>query len=628
MTSEVGRKYPVGAELVGDGATFRVWAPRRNRVVAVISGSQEARLTLTDEGDGHFSGHAAGVRAGDRYYFLLDDDAYRYPDPASRFQPDGVHGASQIVDHGTYQWHDQAWKGVELPGQVIYELHIGCFTPEGTYRSATEKFAHLVETGITVIELMPVSEFHGDYGWGYDGVYWYAPTRNYGTPDDLRYLIDKAHEHGLAVILDVVYNHFGPTGNYTGAFSEHYVSHRHPTEWGDAINYDSKGAEGVREFVVQNAAFWIAEYHFDGLRLDATQAIIDDSPRHVLTDLSIAARATAGDRSVILVAENEHQDVRHVDPVEKEGGFGLDGLWNDDYHHSCRVAATGHAEFYYGDYSGQPQEILAATRWGYLYQGQYTSRAKRFRGTLAWQVPSWQFVNCLQNHDQVSNSAHGKRLHQLTSPGRARALTTLTLLSPGTPMLFMGEEFNATAPFLYFADHEVDLADLVRTGRWEYLRRFPRIAGTEKSTVKLADPSDRNTYETCKLDWNERTQHEEAWRLHHDLLKLRRTDPVFAAQDKSKLHGAVIGPEQFLLRWLDADGADRLLIVNLGRDFAWHPASEPLIAAPLHKRWQLMFSSEDELYGGSGTAMLNTKDWYLPGHAAIVLTPVPSDESA
>lgn len=619
MTTATKRRYAVGAEVVEGGVHFRVWAPRRERV-SVLLAQDGLRIALNPEADGYFSALWEGSPVGTRYFYQLDSDPMRYPDPASRYQPSGVHGASEVVDPHAYAWRETEWRGMQLPGQVIYEMHVGCFTAEGTWRAAETKLAHLVDTGVTLIELMPVSEFDGDFGWGYDGVCWYAPTRLYGTPDDLRHFVDTAHGHGLGVLLDVVYNHFGPTGNYTGAFSQYFVSERHPTEWGDAINYDAAGAAGVRQFVTENAAYWIDEFRLDGLRIDATQSIYDDSSRHILADLSEAARAAAGDRPIILVAENESQEVRHVEAID-QGGFALDGLWNDDFHHACRVAATGHSEYYYADYAGTPHELLAATRWGYLYQGQYTPTSKRWRGTPAWHLPAWRFINCLQNHDQVANSAHGRRLHLLTSPGRYRALTVLWLLGPATPMLFMGQEFAASAPFLYFADHEVDLARLVREGRWEFLRRFPRIAGREGSTASLPDPSDRTTFEASKLNWDERKSHSADWELHRDLLKLRRADPVFSRQDKASLHGTVIGAESFLLRWFDPEHNDRLMIVNLGRDTRWLPAAEPLIAAPSGTRWELLFSSDDESYGGSGTAMLNTRDWHLPGHATMVLAP-------
>lgn len=630
MAQPAQRMLPFGAEIIDGGVDFRVWAPRRSQVCVHFSDGTD-RLPLSAESNGFFSGRRHGIGPGTRYSFRLDDEDYAYPDPASRFQPTGVHGESEVVDPSAYRWRDDLWHGVELPGQVIYEMHIGCFTSEGTWRAAEAKLEGLRALGITVLEVMPIAEFRGDFGWGYDGVKWFAPTRNYGTPDDFRHFVDTAHQLGLAVILDVVYNHFGPTGNYTGAFSPYFISKRHATEWGDAINFDGEGAQSVRDFVTENVKYWIREFHLDGFRLDATQSIYDDSPRHLLADLSVAARAaaktgTGQQREIILVAENETQDVRHVEGVSSNG-FGLDGLWNDDFHHTCRVAATGHAEFYYADFSGTAQELISATQFGYLFQGQYSHASKRWRGTPAWHIPGWRFVTFLQNHDQVANSAHGSRLPELTSPGVYRALTTLWLLGPGTPMFFMGQEFGTRTPFRYFADHEVEIANLVRQGRSDALRQFPRIAGIGESSIALLDPTDHDTFQACKLDWSNYRDDLPDVLVHRDLLRLRRDDPTFSQQDKSMIHGAVINQDCFVLRWHNhsADGRlDRLLLINLGRDLRWQPSAEPLLAPPAGMRWRTTFSSEDPQYGGSGTALLKTTDWLIPGHAAILAEPAPT----
>ncbi len=623
------RLLPAGAELTGDGTSFRVWAPRRKRVQVVLlgaNGKEERSLALEGEENGYFRGHVSGVGAGSLYAFRLDDDSYLYPDPYSRFQPQGVHGPSEVIDPQAFAWDEAPWKGVKLQGQVLYELHLGTFTPEGTWAAAADKLSHLREVGVTLVEVMPVADFDGEFGWGYDGVCWFAPCRLYGRPDDFRRFVEAAHRLGLGVILDVVYNHFGPSGNYTAAFSPYYVSHKHKTDWGDAINYDGEQSGPVREMVAANAAYWVREFHLDGLRLDATQTIYDDSQDHILAMLGRAARAAAGVRSIVIFAENETQQVRHVEPPE-QGGYGLDGLWNDDFHHACRVAASGHTEFYYGDYTGTPQELISAAKRGYLYQGQWNVRQKAHRGSPTRGLPAAHFVTFLQNHDQVSNSAHGLRSHLITSPGRHRALTTLFLLAPGTPLLFMGQEFSASSPFPFFADHEVDLAKLVRDGRWEFLRSFPRAAGCAAKS-QLPDPADRATFEAAKLDWSERQRHGEALRLHQDLLALRRDDPTFAQQDAEMLEGAVLGSEAFLLRWYSGDGNDRLLLVNLGRDLHWRPAAEPLLAPPLGRDWKLLWSSEDPCYGGSGTALLQTQDWIVPGHTAVVLQEAPRDEAA
>jgi maltooligosyltrehalose trehalohydrolase len=622
------RAKPIGAEVEPDGVNFRLWAPRRKRVQVVFvdpQGDERSRRDLAPCDNGYFASTIAEAAAGDLYWFQVDDESKRYPDPASRFQPRGVHGPSQVVDWRAYNWQDGDWPGVELRGQVLYELHIGAFTVDGTWAAAMDRVAHLRDVGVTLIEVMPVAEFQGDFGWGYDGVYWFAPTRLYGRPDDFRAFVDHAHQLGVGVILDVVYNHFGPTGNYLAAYSPYFVSKRHATEWGEALNFDGEGAGPVREFVAANAAHWLREYHLDGLRLDATQAIYDDSDEHILAAITRSARAAARN-PILIFAENEHQRVAHVeppvDPPQRGGGYGMDGLWNDDFHHACRVAATGHAEFYYADYNGSPQEIMSALRWSYLYQGQWTERQGRFRGTPARHIAAPHFVHFLQNHDQVANSAKALRTHMLTSPGRYRALTALLLLGPQTPMLFMGQEFAASNPFLYFADHEVDIAALVREGRWEFLRCFPRTASFE--LLGLPDPSERSTFERSKLDWAEAERHGETMLLHRDLLRIRKGDPIFSRQDARMIEGAVMGSEAFVLRWCDDHYDDRLMLVNLGRDFDWRPVAEPLMAAPPGRTWELMWASDDPRYGGSGAAMLNTKQWSVPGHAALVMRPGPA----
>jgi maltooligosyltrehalose trehalohydrolase len=619
------RRLPVGAEVQpGGGAHFRVWASRRQRVEVVLergpsSAAEAMTVPLAADGNGYFSGFAPMARAGMVYRYRLDGgDAY--PDPASRFQPQGPHGPSQLVDPGTFRWTDKDWGGVPLPGQVIYEMHVGTFTPEGTWEAAGRQLPELADLGVTVLEVMPVAEFPGRFGWGYDGVDLFAPTRLYGQPDDFRRFVDRAHAAGLGVILDVVYNHLGPDGNYLKEFAPAYFSTQHGTEWGEALNYDGANSGPVREFFVANAGYWIDEYHLDGLRLDATQSIFDDSPEHILAAISRRVRQAAGGRATLVVAENEPQLVRLVRPIDR-GGYGLDGLWNDDFHHSAMVALTGHNEAYYADYLGTPQEFISAVKWGYLYQGQrYTWQRKR-RGTPTFGVPPAAFVTFVQNHDQVANSGRGYRVHQLTSPGRFRAMTALLLLAPGTPMLFMGQEFAASSPFSFFADHHPELARLVRQGRATFLEQFRSLC-TPDIQACFDDPGAEETFRRCKLDFAERQRHEEVYRLHRDLLRLRREDPVFRAQRPGGVDGAVLGPEAFVLRFFGRDGDDRLLLVNLGRDLHLDPAPEPLLAPPEGRTWEVGWASESAGYGGHGVAPVETEEnWRIPGHAAVVLRP-------
>jgi maltooligosyltrehalose trehalohydrolase len=435
--------------------------------------------------------------------------------------------------------------------------------------------------------------------------------------------VDEAHGHGLAVILDVVYNHFGPDGNYLREFSLDYFTDRHETDWGEPINFDGPGSGPVREFFLANARAWIDEFHMDGLRLDATQSIFDESDEHVLAAIGREVRAAARGRETIIVAENEPQQTRLVRARER-GGYGLDGLWNDDLHHSAMVALTGKREAYYTDYRGSPQELISAVKWGYLYQGQRYKWQRSRRGTPALDLPPSAFVAFIENHDQVANSAFGRRVHQMTSPGRYRALTAFLLLSPPTPMLFQGQEFASSAPFLYFAAHAGELGDKVREGRAAFLMQFPSIASPEMMAA-LPDPSDPDTFERCKLDFAERGRHESIYAMHRDLIRLRRRDPVFRAQRPRGVDGAVLGPEAFLLRFFGAEGGDRLLLVNLGVDLALDPAPEPLLAPPADTLWRVLWSSDDVAYGGAGIAPLESRaNWRIPGHAAVVLEPMPA----
>ncbi|HEY8149881.1 MAG TPA: malto-oligosyltrehalose trehalohydrolase [Vicinamibacteria bacterium] len=616
------RRLPVGAEILPSGeAHFRVWAPRRRSVEVTLEGG---RTPLSAEGAGYFSGTVREARAGALYKYRLDGGE-SFPDPASRFQPEGPHGPSQVIDPAAYPWRDRAGKGLSLPGQVLYEMHVGTFTTEGTWDAARGELPALRELGVTVVEVMPVADFAGRFGWGYDGVDLFAPTHLYGTPDAMRAFVDEAHRQGMGVILDVVYNHLGPEGNYLPQFSERYFTDKYGTEWGQPFNYDGEDSAPVREFIVANAAYWITEFRLDGLRLDATQSMHDASPEHVLAAIAREARRAAGERSVILVAENEPQDTRLARPVE-EGGYGIDALWNDDFHHSAMVALTGRREAYYTDYRGAPQELVSALKYGYLYQGQrYRWQGKR-RGTPTFGLPRPAFVTFIQNHDQVANSAHGLRAHALTSPGRWRALTALMLLAPGTPMLFQGQEYASSKPFLFFADHQGDLSTAVHAGRRNFLSQFRSLALPEWST-SVPDPSDLATFERCRLDHAERDRHPEAWALHCDLIRLRREDAVLSRQGEDGLDGAVLGPHAFAIRFFGASGDDRLLVVNLGADEHFSPAPEPLSAPPPGRLWTVRWSSEARVYGGSGTFPPDSADgWRLPGESAVLL--VPSAEAA
>lgn len=614
------RRFPIGAEpTAGGGTDFRVWAPKRKKVEVVIEGGSTAELSRGP--DGYFAGVVERAGAGALYRYRLDGgDAF--PDPASRFQPEGPHGPSQVIDPAQFTWSDSGWRGCPIDGQVIYEMHVGTFTREGTWEAARRELPELASAGITVVEVMPVSEFPGRFGWGYDGVYWFAPTHIYGQPDQFRRFIDDAHQAGIGVALDVVYNHFGPDGNYLKQYADDYFTDRYANEWGEALNFDGENAGPVREFVTANAAYWAGEYHIDGLRLDATQQIFDASPENIMTVLAKSFRAAARERKTFVVAENESQHSRLARPVE-QGGVGLDGLWNDDFHHTVRVAATGHYEAYYSDYRGRPQELISTAKYGYLFQGQRYTWQVKDRGSPAWGLRPAQFVTYIQNHDQVANSSRGERLHRLTSPGTFKALTAFLLLAPGTPMLFQGQEFAASSPFLYFADHNDSLRPLVQEGRIQFLSQFPSLAQPEVRAI-LDDPGDPMTFERCKLDLSERRTHAAIYHLHKDLLRLRREETAL----RGRMDGAVLSESAFLLRFFAENGDDRLLVINLGLDWTLDPAPEPLLAPPQGRVWALQWSSEDPAYGGTGTAPFEVAaNWRFPGRAAVLLRPKEPKDS-
>jgi maltooligosyltrehalose trehalohydrolase len=630
------RRYPIGAEPAPEGGVhFRVWAPRRKTVEVVIesplpggpdSGPGSVTLSgmqpsgsglLKPEPNGYFSGLVPNAAPGSLYRLRLDGQR-AFPDPASRFQPQGPHGPSQVIDPSAFSWHDQTWPGISLKGQVIYELHIGTFTPEGTFESALRELPELARAGFTVIEIMPVADFPGRFGWSYDGVGLFAPAAIYGTPQDLCRFVDAAHRIGLGVMLDVVYNHVGPDGNYLKQFSEDYFTDRYDNEWGDAINYDGANSCPVREWVVTNARYWVEEFHLDGLRLDATQQIFDSSAENIMAALARGAREAAAPRKVVITAENEAQHAKLARPLEC-GGYGIDALWNDDFHHSARVAMTGLNEGYYGDYRGQPQEFISAIKHGFLYQGQIYKWQKKRRGAPAFDLDPAQFVIYLQNHDQIANSCRGRRIHQITTPGRYRAMSALLLLAPGTPLVFQGQEFAASNHFYFFADHKPELQRPTREGRIRFLSQFESLAQPEMCDFHI-DPCNPATFVASKLDLSERQSHAEVYQLYKDLLRLRREDAVFSQQKAAGVDGAVLAAEAFVLRFFGGRGEDRLLLVNLGTHLHLDRVPDPLLAPPEDAVWHLLWSSENPHYGGCGTPPVEDENnWHLPAHAALVM---------
>ncbi|MGZ3456910.1 MAG: malto-oligosyltrehalose trehalohydrolase [Archangium sp.] len=611
----------LGARPRDQGRThFRVWAPRRRRVDVCVHEAGGLRyLPLEASGRGYFEG-THPVAAGSLYKYRLDGGEC-FPDPCSRFQPEGPHGPSQVVDPTRYAWKDGDWPGVTLKGQVLYELHVGAFTPEGTYEAAARKLPLLEGLGVTTLELMPLHTCPGRFNWGYDGVQLFAPHPAYGGPDDLRRLVDEAHRLGLGILVDVVYNHLGPDGNYLAQYSEGYFNKKYPNEWGDPTNFDDGEAAGPsRDFFVQNACYWVSEYHFDGLRLDATQSLYDASPRHIVGELVERVREAAGQRRVLVIAENEPQDVKLVTPPS-EKGYGVDALWVDDFHHSAKVAATGRSEAYLMDYCGTAQELLSCALRNSLYQGQYYQWQKKARGSPLLRTEAKHVVFYLQNHDQLANALKGERLHQQVGPARTRALTAFFLLLPQTPMLFMGQEFFASSPFLYFVDHPPELQELVRQGRDDFLSQFPSARqALEEEGHRV--PFGEEAFRHSKLDWSERERNTGVLALHRELLRLRREDPVFARQDLKSVAGAVLSPHALVLRYFGSEQeGDRLVLLNLGTELEVAPCPEPLLAPPPGNKWRLLLASEQVRYGGMGTPPFAEESrMRVPGQTSLVLT--------
>ena len=504
-----------GAVPEREGVRFRLWAPAAHRV-DVVSDSGEVLSPMRRMDGGFFDATVGAARPGLLYRYRTDGGT-AYPDPASRFQPEGVHGPSMVIDPGRYRWRDGDWPGVAREDLVFYELHVGTFTPEGTFAAARGRLPYLKELGVTAVELMPVAEFPGRWNWGYDGAALFAPSRAYGTPDDLRAFTDEAHRVGLAVFLDVVYNHFGPDGAYAAALSPYFFTKAHTTPWGGAINLDGEMSETVRRFFVENALHWLVEYHLDGLRLDAVHAIIDESPRHFLRQLADEVHVLSGPRRC-LVAE-DHRNLNTVLAPAEESGYGIDAVWNDDFHHQVRRLLAGDADGYFMDFTDSTRELAAILRSGWLYTGQHARYFGGRRGTDPTRIPLTRFVQFIQNHDQVGNRPTGDRITAAVPLASFRAATALLLFAPQLPSIFMGQEWAAETPFRYFTDHGPELGRLVTEGR---KREFQRFAGF---AAEVPDPQDPSTFRISRLDWNEaqREPHAGISRLYQDFLRHRRT---------------------------------------------------------------------------------------------------------
>jgi maltooligosyltrehalose trehalohydrolase len=567
-------------------------------VEAVIRG--RGIIRLEPAGDGYFAGRDPEGCAGDLYQFRLGGDA-AFPDPASRYQPEGVHGPSQVVDASGYPWrHPARARRVALDDLVIYELHIGTFTPEGTFLAAIERLPALAELGINAVEIMPLADFPGRWNWGYDGVALYAPSRAYGKPDDLRALVDAAHGLGLSVMLDAVYNHLGPDGNYFGAYTPEYFNARHKTPWGDGLNFDGPHCGPVRDFFRGNIIYWMEDFRFDGFRLDATHAILDDSPRHILAEIAAAVQERGG----FVFAEDERNQANLALP-QNRGGTGLNGLWADDFHHSVRVAITGEREAYLEDYEGTAAELRDTLVSGWHYRGQVSKHRHTPRGTPCVHLPPHAFCYCISNHDQVGNRAFGERLSAACSPEAYRAASALLCLCPYTPLIFQGQEWAASTPFLYFTDHHAELGRLVTEGRRQEFKGF--AAFQDPARVKeIPDPQAESTFLGSKLRWEEANEgaHAQIRALYREALRLRREEPALANRaDRDKWragasHGIVMlrfdGPQV---------GQSDIIAFSLAG-----AASDPVSMLTAS---ELIFSSNDARFGGDGASAYRAADHSL-----------------
>ncbi len=602
--AEVG---PIGAWLdPAGGVRFRQWVPDHEKLELVLydaRGTEWRSVQMHSEPDGFFSAHIADGGPGLLYKFRVDGEG-PFPDPWSRAQPFGVHGPSQVLSIG-FPWTDAGWPGVPADALVIYELHVGTATREGTFEALIPRLDGLRELGVTALQLMPVASFPGRRNWGYDGVSLFAPQHSYGGPDGLRRLIDAAHARGLAVLMDVVYNHFGPDGNYLRCYASHYFTGRHHTPWGEAVNYDGPDSAVVRELALRNAEMWIRDYHVDGLRLDAVHAIIDDSPVPLIQELQSRAREAAPDRRIVLIAEDERNEPRLVLPAGS-GGWGLDAVWADDFHHQMRRAFAGDSDGYYADYTGSATDLAATLRQGWFYEGQTSPFRGEPRGKPADALEAWRFVHCIQNHDQIGNRATGNRLDRDVTPAAYRAMSTLLLLSPYTPMLFMGQEWNASTPFQFFTDQPEELGRAVTEGRRKEFEYFAKFSAEE-----LPDPQAVETFERSKLEESqrERAPHAGVYALYRELLRLRREDPRLRERTRGSWDAQPIGDAVRLVR--RGPDSSVCVIVNV-RGTARHE---------LERDAQLLLWTEEPRFGGSAPVAPVHDGWLvLEGPQAAVYT--------
>lgn len=602
---------PFGAEVREDGSVrFRLWAPKAKRVDLCL---ERRPLPLDRLDDGWYELITREARAGGRYKFQIDG-RIEVADPASRFQPEDVHGPSEVVDPRAFAWIDDEWHGRPWKEAVIYELHVGTFSPEGTFRAVEAKLDYLRDLGVTAVELMPVADFAGRRGWGYDGVLLFAPESSYGRPEDLKYLVQAAHSKGLMIFVDVVFNHFGPDGNYLLEYAPQFLTDRHGTPWGDGINFDGPESRTVRDFFIHNALYWIEEFHFDGLRLDAVHAIADDSKPDILTELASTVRKALGeDREVHLILENGDNASHYLARGPEQRIQLYDAQWNDDIHHAMHVLITGELDGYYSDYVHPVRQVTRCLTEGFAYQGEFSAYDNEKRGESTAGLPLTAFISFLQNHDQIGNRALGGRIVQLASPQALKAAMEILLLAPAPPLLFMGEEFGATTPFLYFCDFSGDLAAAVTNGRRNEFARFAQFSSPEQRE-RIPDPNAEQTFEISKLDWNclSKNVHKNWLIFYRELLSIRQREIV------PRLCGMTFirtesceGQRRLAVDWACPGGSSLQLRANVGQEPQTIPsagtpfyASSREAAAALKNStlpaWSVIWSVEKSLRSSTG----------------------------
>ncbi|HKP13269.1 MAG TPA: malto-oligosyltrehalose trehalohydrolase, partial [Blastocatellia bacterium] len=581
-----------------------VWAPLLNQVAVKIISPRPRLIPLTKDDLGYWHATAEGIEPGARYLYAIGEGVER-PDPASHFQPDGVHGASAVVDHRGFEWRDGGWRGVPLEDLIIYELHVGTFTPEGTFDAVINRLDDLQRLGVNAIELMPVAQFPGERNWGYDGVYPYAAQNSYGGPEGLKRLVNACHRAGLSVILDVVYNHLGPEGNYLSSYAP-YFTDAYKTPWGNAINLDGPYSYGVRDYFINNALHWLEHYHVDGLRLDATHAILDHGAKHFLQELAevVSGFSRRQGRQHLLIAESDLNDRRVTTAIEA-GGYGMDGQWSDDFHHALRTLLTGERHGYYEDF-GRVEQLAKAYREGFVYSWQYSPHRRRMHGSSSKDLPGRRFVVFSQNHDQVGNRMLGERLSSLVSFEAQKLAACAVLLSPYVPLLFMGEEYGEQAPFLYFISHaDAALVAAVREGRKAEFAAF-------KWKGEPPDPQSPETFRQSTLNWERRGlgRQQTILAFYASLIQLRKTTPALASLNKENLEARVLSDTLLMLRRWEAE-SQIVAVMNFADGTAAAAADFP------DGYWEKSLDSADGAWAGPGSEVMRV----MPAGGQFVLQP-------